>query len=170
MLEWRNVSLSYGKKGVLSGFSLKVASGEKVILYGKSGGGKSSLLRLFLGFVQPDKGELIFDGKKIDEKSVWEVRKSIAYVSQDTDIGEGNVNALVDELFSLRSLKIKPEISDLLLQLSLTDEVMSKDLEDLSGGEKQRIASCLEGEFSFLMKSRLRWIGSLKRRSQSSSS
>jgi putative ABC transport system ATP-binding protein len=135
MLEWKGITLSYGNRKVLNKFNLKVNDGEKVILHGRSGGGKSTVLKLALGFTRPNKGEIYFDGKLLDETTVWYVRQKIAYVSQDTDIGEGKVGELIAEIFSFKALRKMPDVHPLLKQFALTPDTLEKDLEDLSGGE-----------------------------------
>lgn len=140
MLEWKEITLSYGNRKVLNKFNLTVNKGDKVILYGKSGGGKSTVLKLALGFTTPDKGAVYFGGKLIDERTVWQARRKIAYVSQDTDIGEGNVGELIEEIFSFKALGKMPDVHPLLKQFALPSDTLEKDLGELSGGEKQRIA------------------------------
>jgi putative ABC transport system ATP-binding protein len=140
MLEWKEITLSYGNRKVLNKFSLTVNEGDKVILYGKSGGGKSTVLKLALGFTTPDKGAVYFGGKLIDEKTVWQARKKIAYVSQDTDIGEGKVSELITEVSSFKAVQKIPDVHPFLRQFSLTSDFLEKDIGELSGGEKQRLA------------------------------
>src|SRR6266481_10148020 len=85
-IEFRNVSFSYDDKEVLNDLSFKLAKGEiKVILSG-SGGGKSTILKLVLGLLKPDAGQIFIDGEEIskyDETELQRVREKIGMVFQE---------------------------------------------------------------------------------------
>jgi putative ABC transport system ATP-binding protein len=79
----------------------------------------------------------------MDPRLAWDIRKRVAHISQDSDIGEGRVNEMFDEIFSYAANKgmlIPEELQSLLLDFSLRADVLDKKFENLSGGEKQRIA------------------------------
>lgn len=83
IIEINNVSFSYdGVKNVLNDYSLLVKKGEKVVLSGRTGAGKSTIFRLIMGLYEPQKGQILIKGSKahsIDEKSR---RKIFGYVEQ----------------------------------------------------------------------------------------
>lgn len=144
MIRYENVSVKHGGVDVLKDFNLRVDEGDKVLIYGKSGIGKSTILKLLLGFTYPDSGTLYFRDRELDKRTIWEVRKQIAYVSQDLDICEGKVNDFVCDLLGY---KTNSEIQDrerktrqILELMELDTGILDKDFEDLSGGEKQRIS------------------------------
>lgn len=148
MIRYENVAVNRGGVDVLRGFDLEVARGEKVLIYGKSGMGKSTILKLLLGFTYPDSGSVHFDGMEIDRHTVWEVRKRTAYVSQDLDIGEGVVSDFIDTVFSHKTnrhlLDAREErLEGLMGMLELPQKILEKDFADISGGEKQRVALLL---------------------------
>lgn len=143
MIKYENVSLEFEGKKILKDFNLTVSEHEKVLLYGKSGIGKSTVLKLLLGFIKPDAGKIYFRNMMLDKDSVWEVRKDISYVSQNTDIGEGSIQNLVDYAFNFKANKDKlseKKYDELLEYFHLSKEIKHKNIEHLSGGEKQRIA------------------------------
>nr|MBC8484598.1 ATP-binding cassette domain-containing protein [Bacteroidota bacterium] len=144
MIKLKDITVKINNAYILKDFNLAVEKGEKVLISGKSGIGKSTLLKLILGFTLPDKGCLTFDNIELDKKSIWEIRKRIAYVSQDLDIGQGEVNALIKEIFflktNLKSSFDNNELIKLLHLFELKEDILFKDYEELSGGEKQRIA------------------------------
>jgi len=140
MIDFRHITKSFGKKRVLHNFNLKVEKGEKVIIYGKSGGGKSTILKMLMGFEKPDSGQIYFGNDPVDESTVWEVRKSVSYVSQDTDIGEGPVNSLIEEICSYHSNQGRTCHPAMLRLFRLNKAILDKNIEDLSGGERQRVA------------------------------
>jgi phospholipid/cholesterol/gamma-HCH transport system ATP-binding protein len=65
-IEFRNVSLSFGAKRVLEHISFRLEQGEMVVLTGISGSGKSVLLRLAMGLLKPDTGQILIDGREIE--------------------------------------------------------------------------------------------------------
>jgi len=113
IIEFKDISLSFKSKTIFQNFDFSIERSEKVVVFGKSGAGKSTLLNLLLGFVQPESGEIFFDNKKITAKNIWEIRQRIAFVDQDVMIGEGKVQEIIDEYFSLRAnsgQKFEPKI------------------------------------------------------------
>lgn len=144
MIVFDRVSVKFTNKYVIKDFSLEIQSGEKVLLFGKSGIGKSTLFRLLLGFVRPDSGKITFNQKELDKNSVCEIRKNAAYVSQDSDIGYGTVREIIGQSFQFKVNKSltpsKQEIAGLLELFELKPEILDEDFSDISGGEKQRIA------------------------------
>ena len=157
MLSIQNLSIKYDGKAILSDFNLSVAKGDKILLKGRSGIGKSTLFRLIMGFGVQSFGTISLDGILIDSSSVWDVRKRIAYVSQDTDIGDGKVGDLIDEIFSFKANKdvlYHGQLENVMYDLSLPHEILYKEYMKLSGGEKQRIAlviALLSGKDIFLL-------------------
>jgi putative ABC transport system ATP-binding protein len=142
LIKYENIGISFENKNVLSGFNLSVKKKQKVLMRGKSGTGKTTLLKMLLGFTKPAEGTLYFQNRAIDSKTCWEARKKIAYVIQDTDLGEGKVKNLLNDIFSYRVNKEKLDPDKLLVfmrDLELEDDILDKNFQELSGGEKQRI-------------------------------
>lgn len=144
MIKLKDVTVKIDNKYILKDFNLTIEEGDKVLISGKSGIGKSTLLKLILGFTPPDKGCITFDNEELNRKNIWDIRKRISYVSQDLDIGQGEVKTLIEEIFCLKT-NFKYSYSDnelikLLQFFELSEEILFKNYEELSGGEKQRIA------------------------------
>jgi len=95
-IEFRNVSFRYKKKKVLSNFSLKISPGSTVAFVGKSGVGKSTLVKLLLRFYDPQNGAIIVDGQDIGKVTQKSLRENIGVVMQDSilfnDSAENNIN------------------------------------------------------------------------------
>jgi putative ABC transport system ATP-binding protein len=144
MIHYDRISVSHGGTHVLKDFDLEVKRGEKVLIYGRSGTGKSTLLRLLLGFMRPDEGRIYFDGHELNRKSVWDVRRQVSYVSQDLDISEGRVSDFIEEAFAFKANHAcgrKEEDLDKAMQwLELDRKLLEKQMTDISGGERQRVA------------------------------
>jgi len=144
LLRYDNVTVRFGEKTVLEDFNLTVRGGDKVLIFGPSGKGKSTILLLAMGMVEPDAGSVYFRDAEVDSGSVWEVRRQLAYVPQNPDIGEGKVRGLIESVFDYkanRELTLdQGELRELLEQFTLEQDILEKNYQDLSGGEKQRVA------------------------------
>ena len=85
MIKVHNIVKSFGEKEVLRGVSFEITTGETLVVIGKSGTGKSVLLKLIVGLLEPDDGWVEIEGKRIDamsEKELFDVRRKIGYVFQ----------------------------------------------------------------------------------------
>lgn len=129
---------------VLKDFSLSVPAGRKVLLTGPSGCGKSTVLRCLLGFVTPQAGSVHIAGERLTAESVWRLRRRLAYVGQEPDLGSGLVRDILQQPFHYRAnaalrdnLRRVPDLFD---AFGLARALLDKNIGDLSGGEKQRVA------------------------------
>ncbi len=145
MIQFKNVSKQFSEHFVLQDFSFEIQKAEKINITGRSGIGKTTIFKLLLGFTKPDKGEILFESEVLNDKTIWDFRKRIVYISQNLNIGTGKVYQLFDDTLSLKAnVALKTEsmnsLNKLLIQFELNETILNKDIEDLSGGEKQRIA------------------------------
>ena len=145
MFRLEHLTKQFSDQFVLEDFSFDIQDGEKIIVSGRSGIGKTTLFRLLLGFEQPDSGKIYFENELLTEVTVWNLRQRVAYVSQDLNIGRGNLQAFFNETLSLKTnVEYKSsslgELEELLNAFELPDTLLQKNIEELSGGEKQRVA------------------------------
>ena len=85
MIEARNLEKSFGAQKVLDGVSFRIENGETVAIIGRSGGGKSVLLKHLIGLLKPDSGEVLIDGENIElmnERQLLRVRRKFGMVFQ----------------------------------------------------------------------------------------
>ncbi len=144
MIQFKNIDLSFNGKKIIQNLSFEINRGEKVVFSGKSGSGKSSIFNLLLGFTEPDRGEIIFKEELVDEKSVWNVRKEVAYIDQDVSLGGGKTAELFSFVSGLKTNALLDfngkKIDELLTYFELGRDILNKDTGDLSGGERQRLS------------------------------
>src|SRR6056297_3052029 len=143
MIAFENVNYSAGGKKIFKNFSFSVKKGEKVLVYGKSGSGKTSVLRLILGFARPGSGRIMFKGGELGPQRVKEVRKSTSYVPQELSMGRGTAQGVIKEILGFRANAGK-EFSRKKLKrfagiFGVDSGVIDTDISDISGGEKQRL-------------------------------
>lgn len=143
MLETRNLEAGYGKKQVLFGVSLEVRQGEIVALIGPNGAGKSTVLKAVCGLIPTWKGEIRFDGIRLNGSTpAKNVARGITFCPQG--------NRVFDELTVLENLEIggyqlskkdlKGRIEEVLTFFPVLRERLKQDAGRLSGGEQQMLS------------------------------
>lgn len=151
-IQIRNVTFGYEMNGsagtvVLHNINLSAAREQMTALVGPSGGGKSSIINLLLGFYSPNQGDIIINGKAIEQYSLKNLRSQIAYVPQDVylfkgtieeNIRYGKLEATEDEIISVA--KAANAHRFILEQPNGYDTQVGERGAKLSGGERQRIA------------------------------
>jgi ABC-type bacteriocin/lantibiotic exporter with double-glycine peptidase domain len=144
LLEAENLSIAFDGSAVLEGFSLEVSSGQKVLMTGPSGCGKSTVLKCFLGLAVPKTGSVAVGGQPLTPTTVWSLRRKIAYVTQEPDLGRGTIRQVIERPFQYRAnahlLGRLDGLNELMDMFGLAGELIEKNVSKLSGGEKQRIA------------------------------
>jgi len=144
MIKFENVEVKFNDNYLLKDLNFTIEKGDKFLIYGQSGIGKTTIFRLLLGFEFPQQGNIYFEEKTLDVNTIWDIRKRVAYVSQNLDIGSGSVSRIIQHAFSYKSnthLTFSEErLRELLSFFRLKENILSEDFEKLSGGEKQRIA------------------------------
>lgn len=137
----KNVSKSYGSNAALDEISLRIGDGEVCVIVGPSGSGKTTLLNIIAGFIKPDSGELIMNGKTINllssrDRNIGMVFQEIGLFSHMT--ARENISfGLEIKKYNKKDInKRVKEVADMLKISSLLD----KRPKNLSGGEAQRVA------------------------------
>ncbi len=144
ILEIRGLHLAIDGRPVLRDISLDVDSGETVMLLGRSGSGKTSLLRTVNGLLQPDRGEIRFEGRPAADWDPIRLRRRMGYVIQDSGLFphwtvEQNVG-LVPRLENWPAARISSRVEELLAAVGLEPrEFRARLPRELSGGQKQRV-------------------------------
>jgi len=130
----------------LQGLSLEVLNGENIVLVGRSGTGKSVLLKCIVGLIEPDFGSIFVDNEQVDvakAKALSLIRKKVGYVFQSgalydsLTVGE-NLAFPLRHLTDLDESEIKERVMHYLNEVGLNDKVNTMP-SDLSGGQRKRI-------------------------------
>jgi len=143
----RNLTKKFGEKPVLRGVSFDVERGETKVIIGPSGAGKSTLLRCINRLIEPDSGEIIFNGENILERGVdiRKVRAKIGFVFQHFNLFK-HLTALENVKIGLKVVKglsdeeAEEKAYKALKMVHLEEDAFHKYPAQLSGGQQQRVA------------------------------
>jgi osmoprotectant transport system ATP-binding protein len=143
MIELMQVAKSFGSTQVLQPTSLRLAPGEITVLIGPSGCGKSTLLRLMIGLIEPDEGEVRFDGTRLSPDNITQMRRKIGYVIQDGGLfphlsAADNVGLLARHL-GWDAARVRQRVKELAELTRLPPEALTRFPAQLSGGQRQRL-------------------------------
>jgi phospholipid/cholesterol/gamma-HCH transport system ATP-binding protein len=144
-VEFRDVHLSFDDKKVLDGVSFTVAKGEIKIILSGSGGGKSTILKLILGLLKPDEGQIFVDGEEItnyEEVELQRVRDQMGMVFQEGALFD-SLSVYDNVAYRLHEQNVPDEYIErevqLLLRFVNLEQEMDKLPNELSGGMQRRI-------------------------------
>jgi phospholipid/cholesterol/gamma-HCH transport system ATP-binding protein len=147
MIEIKNLYKSFGNKEVLKGINLNIEKGQTTVIIGRSGCGKSVLIKHIVGLLQPDDGYVKVEGKivgDLSEKELYVLRKKFGFLFQgaalfDSMTVEENVGLpLVESSENTNSSQIQKIVEEKLSIVSLSGIQNLKPAE-LSGGMKKRV-------------------------------
>ena len=147
-IEINNVSFRYNENMpmVLDDLSLKIRSGQYVAIVGRTGCGKSTLMRLLLGFERPDKGAIYYDGKDMNTIDLKSLRRKVGVVMQDGKLFQGDVYSNIvisapwltlDDAWEAAELAgIAEDIRHMPMGMNT---LISEGSGGISGGQRQRL-------------------------------
>lgn len=137
---------AFGRQKVLDGLDLDIEAGKITVIIGRSGGGKSVLLKHIIGLLRPDSGEVLIDGvdiTKLGDRDLNEIRKKFGMLFQEAalfdsmTVGE-NVAFPLREHTRMKEKEIREIVADRLHAVGLTG-VEEKMPSELSGGMRKRV-------------------------------
>ncbi|MBW1952723.1 MAG: ABC transporter ATP-binding protein [Deltaproteobacteria bacterium] len=148
MIRIIDLTRSFNGHAVLDGINLEVPQGEITVIIGKSGVGKSVLLKHIIGLLKPDRGQVLIDGVDITKargQTLKELKQRFAYLFQGGALFDSltvfeNVAFPLREKTKLSEAEINSRTRERLAQVALTAEVENKFPDELSGGMKKRVA------------------------------
>jgi phospholipid/cholesterol/gamma-HCH transport system ATP-binding protein len=146
MIEVKHLRKSFGNNVILDDVSLRVESGESVVIIGRSGGGKSVLLKHLIGLLMPDAGEVVIDGENLcglNERELLKVRFKFGMLFQGAALFDSltvaeNVGFALRRLRQATEAEIRKKVAGALemVELSGTED---KNTSELSGGMRKRV-------------------------------
>lgn len=148
IIRFENVRKAFGPKVIYSGLSLKVRRGETITILGASGTGKSVMLKMLIGLLEPDAGSIFLDDQdiaKMNEKELYGVRRRVAYLFQGAalfdslTVGENVAYGLREQNWNTMSdAEILQRVEQSLAMVGLPG-IEEMRPSDLSGGMKKRV-------------------------------
>ncbi len=146
MIEARDLNKSFGSNPVLQGVNLSIEKGESVVIIGRSGGGKSILLKHLIGLLKPDAGQVLIEGENIvpmNERQLLRVRHKFGMLFQGAALFD-SLNVAENVAFAFRRDRSLPEeqvarkVAEVLELVDLPGTQQKKPSE-LSGGMRKRV-------------------------------
>ncbi|MBK8984305.1 MAG: ABC transporter ATP-binding protein [Ignavibacteria bacterium] len=147
MIEIKNLRKSFGDNEVLRGVNLTIEEGITLVIIGRSGCGKSVLLKHIIGLLTPDEGEVLIEGKditKMSKKEIYELRKRFGFLFQgaalfDSMDVEENIGLALTENTEMKMPEIAGIVAEKLEMVGLPN-IQNMKPSDLSGGMKKRVS------------------------------
>lgn len=141
IIDLQNISVSFDEQKILNNISLQIHDGEFVTLLGPSGCGKTTTLRIIAGFLNPDEGDVIFEGKNINGVPAY--KRQVNTIFQRYALFP-YLNVYENIAFGLRLKKMKEKdiqskVQEMLELVNLKG-FGSRNINSLSGGQQQRVA------------------------------
>lgn len=139
-----SVSKRFGDSAALHEVDLDVQASRTTVLLGPSGCGKTTLLRLMLGLLKPDSGQVLFRGEPLGDAASQQARTRMGYVVQDGGLfphltALGNVQ-LMARYLKWPEQRIRDRIAELTALVKLPGDTLARYPHEISGGQKQRVA------------------------------
>jgi phospholipid/cholesterol/gamma-HCH transport system ATP-binding protein len=147
MIELIDIHKSFGRQKVLNGLNLTIEDNKTTVIIGRSGGGKSVLLKHIIGLLRPDKGRVLVDGvdiTKLNDRELNDIRRKFGMLFQEgalfdsMNVGENVAFPLIEHT-KLKEVEIREIIADRLKAVGLSG-IENKMPSELSGGMRKRVA------------------------------
>jgi phospholipid/cholesterol/gamma-HCH transport system ATP-binding protein len=146
MIEVRDLHKSFGSQQVLSGISFHIGTGEAAVIIGRSGCGKSVLLKHLIGLLRPDSGEVRIDGQEITrlgERDLLEVRRKFGMLFQSAALFDSlnvaeNISFVLRRERKLSEREINERVEEVLEMVEMPG-IQKKKPSELSGGMRKRV-------------------------------
>jgi phospholipid/cholesterol/gamma-HCH transport system ATP-binding protein len=146
MIEVRDLTKSFGDQKILDGINFRVETGESLVIIGRSGGGKSVLLKHLVGLLQPDSGHVFIDGQDIvsmNERQLMPVRSKFGMLFQGAALFDSmtvaeNVGFVLWHNQKMAADKVKVRVAEALEMVDLPG-IENKKPSELSGGMRKRV-------------------------------
>lgn len=145
MIQLRDIHKSFGGQTVLEGITFDIPDETRLCIVGGSGSGKSVLVKILLGLIEPEKGEIWVDGMERSAGSGKNFFEKVGVVFQESALFDSltvleNVGIRLFEAGKHHDTEIKDAVVEALRQVALEPDIVSKYPAQLSGGMRKRVA------------------------------
>ena len=144
IIEFRHIKKAYGDKIIIDDFNLSVEQGDFVTIIGSSGCGKTTILKMINGLVEPTEGTILINNENIIGKDMIQLRRNIGYAIQGSVLFphmtvDQNISYVPNLLNKRDKQKTKAAVSKWMQIVGLDEEMKARYPDELSGGQQQRV-------------------------------
>lgn len=141
ILEIKDLSYQVSDKQILKHINLNIEKGKYLTVIGPSGSGKSTLMRIIASMISATSGEVLFNGQPIESFEPTDYRQKVSYAFQQPTLFGKTVRENLAFPFEVRNKDFdETKVNQYLKMVNLDESYIDKSVNDVSGGEKQRIA------------------------------
>jgi ABC-type uncharacterized transport system, ATPase component len=141
VFEVKHLSYQIGETKILKDINLNIEKGKYVTVVGPSGSGKSTLMRILASMISPTSGDVLFNGQPINSFDPMQYRQRVSYAFQQPTLFGKTVKDNLQFPFEVRKKDFDESLVKKYLEMvNLNESYITKSVNDVSGGEKQRIA------------------------------
>lgn len=151
MIKCENLDLAFPGQIVFEDLNFYINQGDSVCFSGISGKGKSSLLKILMGFITPQKGKITVNHLELNHENIQQIRSQMLWLPQNINLPVDSSSELLDLLELNTNQKLLFHLN--LEQLGITLKIGEKKFSEISGGQKQRIvlAACMSLDKSIFL-------------------
>lgn len=144
VIKFKDVCKSYDDNRILNNFNLEVSKGEFLTIIGSSGCGKTTVLKLTNGLLEPSEGNIFIQGENISRLDQIKLRRNIGYVIQGVGLFphmniEKNIAYVPKLINNKNKSEIKDKVHELIKIVGMTENMLDRYPSELSGGQRQRV-------------------------------
>lgn len=144
IIEFRHIKKAYGDKVIIDDLNLSVEKGDFVTIIGSSGCGKTTILKMINGLVEPTEGTILINNENIIGKDMIHLRRNIGYAIQGSVLFphmtvDQNISYVPNLLNKRDKQKTKAAVSKWMQIVGLDEEMKARYPDELSGGQQQRV-------------------------------
>jgi ABC-type multidrug transport system ATPase subunit len=136
MIKADGISVEFDNNPIITSLSFSAEKGEKLCFHGPSGGGKTTLLKTIIGFIDLKSGSITIDNKVLNANNINSIRRKVAWLPQNINLPVQTGEELAREMMGVKNLD---PIYSFFEKFGLEKNILHKDLEEISGGQKQRM-------------------------------
>ncbi|WP_288221516.1 ABC transporter ATP-binding protein [uncultured Clostridium sp.] len=144
IIRFDDVKKSYGEKTIIENFNLSIEKGEFLTIIGSSGCGKTTILKMINGLIEPEYGNIFIKNRNINEENIIDLRRNIGYAIQGGVLFphmtiEENISYVPNLLNKKNKEKTKEAVKKWISIVGLEEDMLERYPDELSGGQQQRV-------------------------------